>query len=76
MFLKSFILLLALIAIEVLGNLKSFINNFGEFNGLSFLRLGTCVPTKCGHFPKHYEELGCKPIIKDGECCPWRFEVA
>jgi hypothetical protein len=60
---------------SVFGNLKHFINNFGGFNGLSFLKLASCDTTKCPSFPKHYEELECKAIIKDGECCPWRFEI-
>lgn len=71
---KIFVLIFACLAVEVFGNLKSFFSNFGGINGLTFLRLGTCDPNKCPQFPKHYEELNCKPIIRDGECCPWRFE--
>lgn len=32
-----------------------------------------CVPSKCPKVPKHYEELGCKPVIAENECCPERF---
>jgi hypothetical protein len=72
MMFKILTIVLAISTVRVLGNIKSFLTNFGEFNGLSFLRLGTCDPTKCQQAPKHYEELGCKPIIKEGECCPQR----
>jgi len=28
----------------------------------------------CAAIPKHYDELGCKPIIDEGKCCPSRYE--
>lgn len=33
-----------------------------------------CDPTKCPAAPKHYVELGCKPVTNDKECCPSRFD--
>lgn len=69
---KILILILALNSVQVLGNIKALINNLSSLNGLSFLRLGTCDTTRCTSIPVHYHELGCKPIIKDGECCPSR----
>ena len=32
-----------------------------------------CENVKCPVVPKHYEELGCKPIFQQGYCCPLRF---
>lgn len=31
---------------------------------------GNCGP--CPEIPKHYEELGCKGIQHQGDCCPER----
>jgi hypothetical protein len=61
-------------AVSVFGNIRGFISNFGGFNGISFLKIGVCDISKCPQNPKHYEELNCKPIIKDGECCPKRYK--
>lgn len=33
-----------------------------------------CDTSKCPTTPKHYEELGCSPIRKSGECCPSRWK--
>ena len=68
-----FMLIFTFYTVQVLGNIKAFLKDFSSFNGLSFLRLGTCDSTKCSSIPVHYQELGCKPIIKDGECCPSRW---
>jgi hypothetical protein len=32
-----------------------------------------CNNVTCPKVPKHYEELGCDPIIPKGQCCPQRF---
>lgn len=72
---KILFLVIALsVSPQVLGNIKSFLTNFGDFNGLSFLRLGTCDLSLCQPIP-HYEEIGCKPNVKNGECCPYRFDI-
>lgn len=69
---KIFILIFSFYTSQVLGNIKAFLTDFSSFNGLSFLRLGSCDPTKCPPIPVHYDELGCKPVVNDGECCPFR----
>lgn len=28
----------------------------------------------CPPAPKHYSELGCKPVLEEGQCCPKRYE--
>jgi hypothetical protein len=43
----------------------------GDINGINFLRFD-CDTSKCDPIPIHYEELGCKPIIEAGKCCPTR----
>ncbi|XP_070496690.1 uncharacterized protein [Chironomus tepperi] len=35
-----------------------------------------CDNTKCPVVPKHYEELGCKPIYQQGYCCPLSFDCS
>lgn len=66
--------LIAISSASVLGNtLSGLFSGFGEVNGFSFFRLGSdCDVAKCDPIPKHYEELGCEPIKKVGECCPKR----
>jgi hypothetical protein len=53
-------------------SIKGLVTNFGGFDGLSFLKFGTCDHSKCAPTPKHYEELGCTPILNRTECCPKR----
>lgn len=73
MIFKIYAFLFAISSVSVYGNaLKGLFSNFGELNGLSFIRLGDCDVSKCEAIPKHYEELGCEPVKKDGECCPKR----
>jgi hypothetical protein len=64
--------LVALGAVHVLGSIKGLVNNFGGFDGLSFLKFGTCDYDKCPPTPIHYDELGCKPVLNASECCPKR----
>jgi hypothetical protein len=70
---KIFALLL-ISSVTVFGKaLSGLFSGFGEVNGFSFFRLGSdCDESKCDPNPKHYEELGCEPIKKVGECCPSR----
>lgn len=76
MTIKTITLLFVLGLAHVFGNsLKSLFSQFdGNQNGFSFFRLGAdaCDPSKCSPIPIHYEELGCEPIKKDGECCTSR----
>lgn len=39
---------------------------------VSVTSIDSCDPKSCPSVPKHYEELGCKPIKKSGECCATR----
>lgn len=67
----AFLFAIIVSSVSVFGNtLKGLFSNFGGLNGLSFIRLGDCDLSKCDPIPKHYEELGCEPTKKDGECCP------
>lgn len=68
------IAILAISSVSVFGNtLTGLFSGFGEVKGFSFFRLGSdCDKSECEPIPKHYEELGCVPIKKDGECCTQR----
>lgn len=48
---------------------------FGGLVVLSVAALchGAC-DEPCPVPPKHYAELGCKPIVNEGQCCPKRYE--
>lgn len=74
MFFKIFALFLAISLVSVFGNPQNgLFSGFGELNGFSFFKLGSdCDVSKCDSIPKHYEEIGCKPVKIDGECCPKR----
>lgn len=70
-----FAFLFAISSVSVSGNtIGGLFSNFGgQLNGFRFFRLGSdCDVSKCDPIPKHYDELGCKPIKKDGECCTKR----
>lgn len=32
-----------------------------------------CTTENCTKFLEHYYELGCKPIIDNGKCCPTKW---
>lgn len=68
------LLILAISLVTVFGKAQSgLFSGFGEVNGFSFFRLGSdCDESKCDPIPKHYDELGCEPTRKVGECCPKR----
>ncbi|CRK94534.1 CLUMA_CG008037, isoform A [Clunio marinus] len=34
----------------------------------------SCDKSECPTIPKHYEELGCKPVKQSGDCCVRSFE--
>jgi hypothetical protein len=40
--------------------------------GMSVDVAARCDVNECPTTPKHYEELGCKPIKKKGDCCTSR----
>ncbi|KAG5679963.1 hypothetical protein PVAND_009498 [Polypedilum vanderplanki] len=37
---------------------------------------GDCDKSKCRSIPIHYDELGCKPVINSGDCCPKSFDCS
>lgn len=78
MLFKTFAFLFAISSVSVFGNtLNGLFKNFGNLNGFSFFRLGSdCDISKCAPTPKHYEELGCESLKKDGDCCPRRWVFA
>lgn len=44
-------------------------------NNLSFITDVNCdISNKCDLPLKHYEELNCDPLIKDGKSCPVRYK--
>ncbi|KAG5673742.1 hypothetical protein PVAND_003762 [Polypedilum vanderplanki] len=73
---KILTLFITIKIINVDCSIKGLVNNFGGFDGLSFLKFGTCDISKCSQTPKHYEELGCLPILNDGDCCPKSFDCS
>lgn len=45
---------------------------FSFFIAANVLTGEACDKSKCLPTPKHYDELGCKPIKKSGDCCTTR----
>ena len=39
-----------------------------------FIASPICDTEKCPRPLKHYEELGCKPVQAEGECCPTSYD--
>lgn len=35
--------------------------------------VGECDKSTCAEVPTHYDELGCKAVIEEGQCCPQKY---